>query len=329
MIRRRKFITLLGGAAAAWPIAAGAQQGERVRRIGVLVPFGESDPVLLTRVTVFRDALAELGWVEGRNLRVDYRWAGDAGKLPGYAAELIAVMPDAIFVIGPEPAAALQRATRTVPIVFSNVSDPIGAGLISSLAQPGGNITGFASQEVALGAKRLELLKQIAPHVTRVACISDPSTPAWSGFFAEVETAAPSLGLIVSAAPIRDAADIEATIDAFAREPNGGLIAFTSQAVVAHRDKIIALANQHRLPAVYGFRYFVAAGGLASYGINSIAPTCSAASYVDRILKGEAPGDLPIQFATKYELVINLKTAKVLGLDPPIYLLARTDEVIE
>ena len=206
-MRRREFITLLGGAAAAWPIAAGAQQGERVRRIGVLVPFGESDPVLRTRVTVFRDALAELGWVEGRNLRVDYRWAGDAGKLPGYAAELIAVMPDAIFVIGPEPAAALQRATRTVPIVFSNVSDPIGAGLISSLAQPGGNITGFASQEVALGAKRLELLKQIAPHVIRVACISDPSTPTWPGFFAEVEAAAPSLGLIVSAAPIRDAAE--------------------------------------------------------------------------------------------------------------------------
>jgi putative ABC transport system substrate-binding protein len=328
-MRRREFIALLGGAAVAWPLAARAQQPDRGRRIGVLVPFGESDPVLRTRVTVFRDALAELGWVEGRNLRIDYRWAGDAGKLPGYAAELIAVMPDAIFVIGPEAAAALQRATRTLPIVFANISDPIGAGLISSLAQPGGNITGFASQEVALGAKRLELLKQIAPHVTRVACISDSSTPTWPGFFAEVEAAAPSLGLIVSAAPIRDAADIEATIDAFAREPNGGLIVLTSQTVVAHRDRIIALAIRHRLPAIYGFQYFVAAGGLASYGVDPIEFSRGAASYVDRILKGEVPGDLPIQFATKYKLVINLKTAKVLGLDPPIYLLARTDEVIE
>jgi putative ABC transport system substrate-binding protein len=329
MMRRREFIALLGGAAASWPLSAHAQQSERVRRIGVLVPFGESDPVLRTRVTVFRDALAELGWVEGRNLRIDYGWAGDAGKLPGYAAELIAVMPDAIFVIGPEAAAALQRATRTVPIVFANISDPIGAGLISTLTQPGGNITGFASQEVALGAKRLELLKQIAPHVIRVACISDPSTPTWPGFFAEVEAAAPSLGLIVSAAPIRDAADIEATIDAFAREPNGGLIVLTSQAIVAHRDRIIALAIRHRLPAVYGFQYFVAAGGLASYGVDPIEFSRGAASYVDRILKGEVPGTLPIQFATKYKLVINLKTAKVLGLDPPIYLLARTDEVIE
>jgi len=286
-MKRREFITLLGGAAAAWPLAARAQQAERVRRIGVLVPFAQSDPVYQGYVASFRDALAKHGWVEGRNLRIDYRWAGDdAGKLPAYAAELVALTPDALFASQSGPVAILQRATRTIPIVFANVADPIAMGFVSSLAQPSGNITGFALFEPVIAVKRLELLKQIAPHVARAVFMYDPATPTWSGFFAETKAMAPSFGVNVSGAPVHDAVEVEAAIDAFAREPNGGLIAFGSPAVIAYRDKIIALAARYRLPAVYPYRYFVAEGGLASYGIDHVEQFRGAASHIDRILRG-------------------------------------------
>jgi putative tryptophan/tyrosine transport system substrate-binding protein len=325
--RRREFISLVCGAAA-WPLAVRAQQPDRMRRIGVLMPFAESDPEYQGWMASFRDALVKLGWVEGRNLRIDYRWAGgDVGKLSGYAAELVALKPDAIFVMNSVAVAALQRATRSVPIVFADLADPIAAGFVSSVARPGGNITGLATP--VTGAKRLELLKQLAPSVTRVLFIYDPSSPIWSVFFAETEAAASSLGVKASAAPVHNVAEIEAAIDAFAREPNGGLITLANPPVIAHRDKIFTLAARHRLPAVYPQRFFVAEGGLASYGVDRVEQCRRAASYVDRILKGAEPGDLPVQFADKFELVINLKTAKALGLDPPISLLARTDEVIE
>ena len=327
---RRAFIRLLGGAVTGWPLAARAQQPERMRRIGVLMPFAESDPEYQGSVASFRDALVKLGWVEGRNLRIDYRWAGgDFGKLSGYAAELVALMPDAIFVMNSVAVGALQRATRSAPIVFADVPDPVAAGFVSSVARPGGNITGLALYEHAIGAKRLELLKQLAPGVTRVLFIYDPSSPIWSVFFAETEAAASSLGVKASAAPVHNVAEIEAAIDAFAREPNVGLITLAHPPVIAHRDKVFTLAARHRLPAVYPQRFFVAEGGLASYGVDRVEQYRRAASYVDRILKGAEPGDLPVQFADKFELVINLTTAKALGLDPPISLLARTDEVIE
>jgi putative ABC transport system substrate-binding protein len=329
-VKRRQFISLLGGAAAAWPLAAQAQQPVRIRRVGVLMPNAENDPVWSNWVGIFRDALSKLGWVEGGNLRIDYRWgANDASKLPGYAAELVELMPEAIFASANHVVAALQSATRTVPIVFANVADPIGLGFVSSLAHPGGNITGFALYEGSIGAKRLELLKQIAPSVAHVAFIYDPTNPLWSAFLAETQAAAPSFGVGVSEAPVHDLVEIEAAISACAREPNGGLIVFASPAIATHRDKIIALAARNRLPAAYPYRYFVAEGGLASYGVDFDQQFRDAASYVNRILKGAKPGDLPVQFADKFELVINMKTAKALGLDPPISLLARTDEVIE
>jgi putative ABC transport system substrate-binding protein len=279
---------------------------------------------------VFRNELAKLGWIEGRNLRTDYSGAGDdASKLSANATELVGLMPDTIFAIGPSRLAALQRTTSSVPIVFTGVSDPIAGGFVASLMRPGGNITGFALSELAIGAKRVELLKQLAPSVTRVAFIADPSHPVQAKMFAETEAAALPLGVRVSAVPVRDPAEIGAALDAFAREPNGGLIAYASPSVITHRDKIISLAAHHSLPAVYSFRYFVTEGGLSYYGVSIVEQFRGAASYVDRILRGAKPGDLPIQFADKFELVINLKTAKSLGLDPPISLLARTDEVIE
>jgi putative tryptophan/tyrosine transport system substrate-binding protein len=328
-MRRRSFISLVGGAAA-WPLAARAQEAGRTYRVGVLVPVGESDVAYQGFVASFRDALAKLGWVEGRHLRIDYRWTGgDSGKLPAYAAELVALRPDAVLVITSWAASAVQRATSAVPIVFAMVPDPIAAGLVGSLARPGGNVTGFALYEQAIGAKRLELLKQIAPGVSRVVFIYDPGSPVWAEFWAQTAAAAPAIGVTVSAVPVHSATEIEAAIDVFAREPNGGLLPYPSPLVVANRERIIALAARHQLPAVYPLRYFVVEGGLASYGVDNVELLRGAASYVDRILRSEKPGDLPVQFATKYELVINLKTAKVLGLDPPISLLARTDEVIE
>jgi putative ABC transport system substrate-binding protein len=329
-MRRRNFIAGIIGSSAALPLVARAQQADQLRRIGVLSTFGENDPVYHDGVASFRDELSKLGWVEGRNLRIDFRGAGDnATKLPANAAELLALLPEAILAIGPSRLAALQRLTGSVPIVFVGVNDPIAAGFVASLTRPGGNITGFALTEAVIGAKRLELLKQLAPGVNRVGFIYDPSNPTQSGVFAETEAAALSLGMKVSAVPVRDAAEIEAAIDALAREPNGGLIAAASPAVIAYRDKIIALAARHSLPTVYTFRYFVTEGGLSYYGVSLVEQFRGAASYVDRILRGARAGDLPIQFADKFELVINMKTAKALGLDPPISLLARTDEVIE
>ncbi len=328
-MRRREFITLLGGAAAAWPLAARAQQPNGVRRIGVLIALAESDPEAQARAAAFRDGLQKLGWTEGHNIRIDYRWAADADHLLAYAAELVGLAPDVIVGNSSALVAALQRATGTIPIVFAQVADPVGQGFVASLARPGGNITGFATTAATFSVKWLELLKEIAPRVTRVAVIYDPANPNWAGYLRGIEARAPLFGVQLSATRVRNAEEIERAIDALARETNGGLIVGSSSLTGVHRELIIALAARHRLPAVYQFRYFVTSGGLASYGIDNIDLFRRAASYVDRILKGEKPGDLPVQYATKFELVINLKTAKALGLDPPVTLLARTDEVIE
>jgi putative ABC transport system substrate-binding protein len=328
-MRRREFIAGLGSAAA-WPSAARAQQPERVRRIGVLTPFAESDPAARGYVTLFRETLRKLGWVEGRNIRIDYRWgAGNGNRIRAYAEELVELASEVIFVGGSPGVAALKQMTRTTPIVFADVPDPIANGFVISLARPGGNITGFAQYEQSIVRKLLELLKQLAPRVARVAFIYDPANPNWSGYLAELETVAPSLGVRVSPAPVRDPVEIDLAIEAFAREPGGGVIAKASPTVNVHRQVLIARAAQHNLPAVYEFRYFVAEGGLASYGIDSTQLYRGAAGYVDRILKGDKPGDLPVQFATKFELVINTATAKALGLDLPTALLIGADELIE
>jgi putative ABC transport system substrate-binding protein len=330
MSSRREFITLLGGAAAAWPLAARAQQPDRVRRIGVLVNLAEGDSEGQARVAAFREALGKLGWTEGRELQIDYRWfAGDPDRARAYAAELVKLKPDVIFAASSSSLAALQRETRSLPIIFAQVADPVAAGFVASMARPGGNITGFAQFEYAIGAKWLELLKQIAPQVTRVAIIYDPANPETKEYLPVIEAAARSFGVQASISAVRDTAEIERVIEEFAREPNGGLIPLPSPLMAVHRDLIISLARRHRLPNVFALRYYPMAGGLASYGTDNIELYRRAASYVDRILKGEKPGDLPIQQATKFELVINLKTARELGLDPPISLLARTDEVIE
>src|SRR5262245_52091738 len=327
-IKRRKFITLIGGAVA-WPLAVRAQQ-ERMRRIGVLMNLAERDPEGHARIGALREGLAKLGWTEGRELQIEYRWfAGDPDRARAYAAELVKLKPEVIFAGATPSVAVLQRETRSVPIVFAQVADPVGAGFVGSLARPGGNITGFASFEYAIAAKWLELLKQIAPQVTRVAVIYDLTNPETKEYLPVIEAAARSFGVQVSISVIRNAAEIERAIEEFTREPNGGLIPLPTPLMAVHRDLIISLAARHRLPNVYAWRYYPMAGGLASYGIDNIELYRRAASYVDRILKGEKPGDLPVQQATKFELVINLKTAKALGLDPPISLLARTDEVIE
>jgi putative ABC transport system substrate-binding protein len=329
-LRRREFIAFLGGAAAAWPLAARAQQSDKVRRIGVLLPWPENDLEAKARVAAFREGLHKLGWTEGRNVRIDYRWAGDdADRLKAYAAELVGMAPDVILAGAQTAMSALYRETPTIPIVFAQVGDPVGQGFVASLARPGGNITGFVSIEYAIGVKWLELLKQIAPRVVRVAVIYDPANPSWGGYLREIEAGVPSFGVQLFPSAVRDAEAIERAIDAFAGEPNGGLIVLPSPVSVAHREQIIALAAKHRLPAVYSFRFYVTSGGLASYGVDTIDLWRRAASYVDRILKGEKSGDLPVQQPTKFELVINLKTAKALGLDVPPMLLARTDEVIE
>jgi putative tryptophan/tyrosine transport system substrate-binding protein len=329
MSSRREFIAILGSAAA-WPLAAHAQQRERMRRVGVLVNLAEGDSEGQARVAAFREALGKLGWTEGRELQIDYRWfAGDPDRARAYAAELVKLKPDVIFAASSSSLAALQRETRSLPIIFAQVADPVAAGFVASMARPGGNITGFAQFEYAIGAKWLELLKQIAPQVTRVAIIYDPANPETKEYLPVIEAAARSFGVQASISAVRDTAEIERVIEEFAREPNGGLIPLPSPLMAVHRDLIISLARRHRLPNVFALRYYPMAGGLASYGTDNIELYRRAASYVDRILKGEKPGDLPIQQATKFELVINLKTARELGLDPPISLLARTDEVIE
>jgi putative tryptophan/tyrosine transport system substrate-binding protein len=322
-VRRREFITLLGGAAAGWPLAARAQQGERVRRIGVLAPAAANDPVWQARIGAFQQALALLGWIIGRNVQIDTRWATtDAAAIRREAEELAALAPDVILAAGHSSAAPLLQTTRTLPIVFVMVQDAVAAGFVDSLARPGGNATGFTSWEFSMGAKWLELLKQIAPGLTRVAVLRDASQGFAVAQFVAIQTVAPSLGVEVIPVNMRDPGEIEQSVDAFARAPNGGLIPIPSAAAVRHRDLIITLAARRKLPAVYWERLFVAAGGLISYGPDLVDEFRPAANYVDRILKGDKPADLPVQAPTKYETVLNLKTAKALGLDLPASVLA-------
>ncbi len=330
-MRRREFITLLGGARAAWPLAARAQQPGGMRRIGVLMASGADDSEYQARIAAFLQGLAQLGWTDGRNVRIDTRWATtNADDLRRHAAELAALAPDVILSgTGTATVAPLLQATRTVPIVFTIVIDPVGSGFVASLARPGGNATGFLMFEYGLSGKWLELLKQIAPGVTRAAVLRDPAIASGIGQFAAVQAAAPSLGVELSPVDARDAPEIERAVTAFARSGNGGLIVTASPVATRHRDLIATLAARHRLPAVYGARHMVTAGGLISYSTDLIDQFRRAAGYVDRILKGEKPADLPVQAPTKYELVINLKTAKALGLELPATVLARADEVID
>ena len=328
-MRRRQFITLLGSAAA-WPLAARAQQGERMRRVGVLIAIAADDPQSQRRMTAFVQGLQELGWTDGRNIRIDTRWTGgDTDRTRRQAAELVALTPDVILASGGSAVGALLEASRTTPIVFTLTVDPVGAGFVASLARPGGNATGFTGYEYGLATKWLELLKEIAPRVTCAAVLRDPSIPQGIGQFAVIQAAAPSLGVELRPVDVRNADEIERGITAFAREGNGGLITTASGSAIVHRDLIIALAARHKLPAIYFQKFFVSAGGLVAYGFDPIDPHRRAAAYVDRILKGEKPGDLPVQSSTKYELLINLKTAKALGLEISPALLARADEVIE
>jgi putative tryptophan/tyrosine transport system substrate-binding protein len=330
-MQRREFITLLGGAAVAWPRATRAQQADRIRRVGVLESRTADDPEGKARVAVFAHGLRELGWTDGRNMRIDYRWAAaDADRYRTYAAELVALAPDVILASSSASVTALQQTTRTAPIVFVNVIDPVGAGFVASLARPGGNSTGFTLFEYSLSGKWLELFKEIAPNLTRIAILRDPAIAAGIGQFAMIQAMAPpSFGVELSPIDERDGGEIERDIAAFARAPNGGLIVTASSGAVAYRELIITLAARHRLPAVYPFRYFVTSGGLISYGPDTTEQYRRAAGYVDRILKGQKAVDLPVQAPTKYELVINLKTAKALGLTVPPSLLARADQVIE
>ena len=326
-MRRREFITLLG-AATAWPLAARAQ-GKRMPRIGALMPWTASDPQAQARYAAFLQGLQQLGWTVGNNVQIDSRWSvGNEDDTRKYAAELIALAPDVIFAAGSAAVGPLRRATSNVPIVFEVTPDPVGAGFVDSLARPGGNITGFTPYEYGIGAKWLEVLKQIAPSVTRVAVVRDPAITAGIGLWGAIQSVSPSFGVELRPVDVRDAGEIERALAAFAGKPNGGLILTGSALAIVHRDLIIALAARHRLPAVYE-RYFAAAGGLISYGSDSIEAFRLAAGYVDRILKGEKPADLPVQAPTRYQLVINLKTAKALGLEIPPTLLARADEVIE
>jgi putative tryptophan/tyrosine transport system substrate-binding protein len=329
-MQRREFITLLGGAAAAWPLAGHAQQGERVRRVGVLMPIAADDPEGQTRIAAFQQGLQQLGWTDGRNVRIETRWSrGNADDIRKYAAELATLSPDVILATGSNTMGPLLQATRAVPIVFVTVPDPVGAGFVDSLARPGGNATGFTAFEYGLSGKWLELLKEIAPGVTRAAVIRDPAITAGIGQFAAIQSVASSVGVEVSPVNVRDAGEIDRAITAFARSSNGGLIVTGSALAVAHRDLIVVLAARHKLPAVYWDRLLVTAGGLISYGPDIIDQYRRAAAYVDRILKGEKPSDMPVQAPTKYELIINLKTAKALGLTVPSSLVARADEVIE
>ena len=328
-MKRREFMTLLGGATA-WPLAARGQQPDQVRRVGVLMNVAADDPEAQARNVAFLQSLQELGWTEGRNLRIDHRWAaGDADRLRRDAAEMLALAPDVVLASGTSTVGPLMGATGTLPIVFAGVADPIGAGFVDSMARPGGNTTGFISFEYGLSGKWLELLKQIAPGVTRVAVLRDPDISGGTGQFGAIQSVAPSLGVEAIPVNVRDAGEIERAVAAFARGSNGGLIVTASGLAIVHRELIVTLAARHKLPAVYYYRFFVTAGGLVSYGPDPHDQYRRAAGYVDRILKGEKPADLPVQAPTKLELVINLKTAKTLGLDFPQSVLARADEVIE
>jgi len=327
-MQRREFITLVGGAAAAWPLAARAQQAERVRRIGVLMPFTVNDPEAQERNAVFEQSLRQLGWAVGRDLQIEHRSSGgEAASIRRAAAELVALAPEVVLVIGTGTSAILLQATQTIPVVFVNLADPVGAGFVQSLARPGGNATGFTSFEYSLSGKWIELLKQIAPHVTRVAVLRDTQASG-IGQFSAIQSVAQSLGIELTPLGVRDIDEIERGVALFARSGNGGLIV-TSGGLAFRRDLTIGLAARHKLPATYPFRYYALDGGLISYGPDPHDPMLRAAGYVDRILKGEKPADMPVQAPTKYELVINLKTAKELGLTVPPSLLARANEVIE
>jgi len=329
-VRRREFITLLAGSVAAWPRIVRAQQREQTRRVGILLPATADDAVWQDRLGAFLQGLGPLGWTIGRNLHVDTRWATtNAAEIRRHAAELAALAPDAILAAATSSVVPLLQATRTVRIIFTATNDPVGFGFVDSLARPGGNATGFMNWEFSMGAKWLELLKQIAPGVMRVAVLRDASQSFTVNVFTAIQTAAPSLGMEVIPVNMRDAGEIEQAVANFARSPNGGLIPSPSSAVVQHRDLIVTLAARHKLPAIYWERFFVTAGGLMSYGPDITEAFRQAAGYVDRILKGEKPADMPVQAPTKYELAINLKTAKALGLTVPQSLLARADEVIE
>jgi putative tryptophan/tyrosine transport system substrate-binding protein len=330
-LKRREFITLLGSAAAAWPLAVGAQQpGERMRRIGLLTNLPENDPESKSRHAAFLQALHRLGWTEGGNMRIDYRWTmGDAERTRKHAAELVALTPDVILAIGGEVMVSLRQATSTVPIVFVLVPDPVGAGFVDSLSHPGGNATGFTPNEYGMSGKWLELLKEIAPHVTRAGIIRDAASPSGPAQFAAIQALAPALGVDVRPIGVREPGDLEGAIATFARSSNDGLVVTGSSLTAVHHKLIVTLAARHKLPAVYFNRFFVIDGGLISYGNDYLEQYRQAAGYVDRILKGEKAADLPVQAPTKYELVINLKTVKTLGLDVPPTLLARADEVIE
>src|SRR5262245_4532152 len=328
-MKRRDFITLAGGAAATWPLVVLAQ-AERMRRIGLLIPFAKDNPVGQARLAAFLQGLQQLGWADGSNVRIDTRWgAGDANLTRTYAMELVALGPDVIMAFTSAAVAPLRQVTRSVPIVFAVVADAVGAGYVESLARPGGNVTGLTAQDYALSGKSLELLKEIVPHVTRVAVLRDSALAAGPGQWGALQAVAPSLGMELRPIDLQDAGEIERAVGAFAGSPNSGLIVTGSPSATIHRNLIITLTARHRLPAVYYDRSFVTDGGLISYGPDYLDHCRLAASYVDRILKGEKPTDLPVQGPTKYELVVNLKTAKTLGIEVPAGLLARADEVIE
>ena len=326
-MKRREFIILLGGAAA-WPVVSKAQQAERVRLVGMISILGLDDPEGQARSAVFKQTLQQLGWTVGRDLKIETRQIGpDLDSVRRYAVELVALAPDVIFSIGSLPAASLQQATRTIPIVFMNVTDPVGAGLVENMAHPGGNLTGFSNFEYSISGKWAELLKQIAPNVTR-ALVFRVTSAAGIGQFAAIRSVAQSLGVELTPGNVADTDEIERAMAAFARSANGGVIV-TTGGTAAHRKLIISLAARHKLPSVYPYRYYAVDGGLISYGPNTHDPVRRAAGYVDRILKGEKPADMPVQAPTKYELIVNLKTAKALGLTIPQSLLATADEVIE
>jgi putative ABC transport system substrate-binding protein len=331
-IRRREFIVTLGGAAAAWPLAARAQQPDRVRRIGVLMGYAESDSDAQAWYATFREELQKLGWTAGRNAQIDTRWAtpADAGSMRRFAKELVALQPDLFLSSTTPTTTALLQQTRTIPIVFAIVADPIGSGFVASFARPGGNVTGFIFTEPTMAGKWLELLKEIAPRVARVAMLFNPASATYAEYWlSPFKAAAASFAIEPIAAPVRDRSELESVVAAQAREPNGGLIAMPDSFTDAHRAEITSLAARYRLPAVYPFRFFVEVGGLMSYGVDRTDNFRRAATYADRILKGEKPSELPVQAPFKYELVINLKTAKALGLDVPLHLQQLADEVIE
>jgi putative ABC transport system substrate-binding protein len=328
-MKRREFITLLGGAAVAWPLTARAQQGE-IKRVGVLISTSKDDPQMERQIAAFRDGLRTLGWMEGHNLRIDARFpSDDPARMQTFAAELLALKPDALLASGPTPVLALQRVSRAVPIIFTQVNDPVGAGLVATLAHPGGNVTGFTPAEFSIGGKLLELLKEIAPSVVQVGVLLDPGLSDQIGMWHAMEVAAPSAGVQLLQLPVQDRNGIERSIDGLAATSRVGLIVLANRTNIAQRHLIIALAAKHRLPSIYSYRYFVDDGGLVAYGADLIDLYKRAATYVDRIFRGEKPADLPVQQPSKYEFVINLRTAKALGLEVPLFMQQRADEVID